>query len=188
MDCFLSLFVSPFNWLSISPFDWFSHHLSFQLLLSSNLLSWLPMWRVALCSATCTSNGGRWMCGAGLALPWTWRGACCTSTLCPSPSYTGTSTATTFSSPNMSVTCLKVKNILFFIFRQSFLQKFHRKWIKISLDIQNEIHDTWTINIIIFFFLFNNIYCSCIMDIILYDLSYCHWVGCFIVNFSYLTW
>ena len=40
----------------------------------------------------------------------------------------------------------------FFIFRQSFLQKFHRKWIAITLDIQNDIHDSGTI---IFFFLNN---------------------------------
>ena len=44
--------------------------------------------------------------------------------------------------------CKLSKISFFFIIRQSFLQKFHRKWIKITLDIQNDIHNTWTINII----------------------------------------
>ena len=83
--------------------------------------------------------------------------------------------------------------VLGFLFRcHYFCDRAHTLWdladdgfqlIKITLDIQNGIHDTWTINIIsqeketlkpyipfhIFFFLLNNVYCSCIMDIVSAD-------------------
>ena len=38
----------------------------------------------------------------------------------------------------------KLSKIFFFIFRQIFTNDSIRKWIEITLDIQNDIHDTKT--------------------------------------------